>query len=201
MLFHLFCAALLIGSDFVQPPFAFTRSRKKVGFEVDLARAIAKQLECEIEFVPQDEADLIIGGNVTTAAPYMTTSLSVLVDTKKRPQITSFADLKGKRIGVQEAGLDLTIGTMVHYPINKTLDAIVDLMEGEIDAFLKIQPAAFYLSFSAATIQIIDQVPDYPVALGFEVRDLDLQKQISDAQVDLEKSGVLQDLYNKWFPR
>src|ERR1700728_4183957 len=91
---------LLIGTYFVNPPFEFVSGQERVGFEVDLMKEIARRLDLEPEFVntqwevilhemQNNLYDCIVGGITITpdrqrllawSAPYMTTTLSLLVD-------------------------------------------------------------------------------------------------------------------------
>lgn len=197
MFLILFATALTLYGNLVDPPFAFMRKKKEVGFEVDLAREIAAKLNLELQFAK--EGDLKVGGN-ESRCPYMMAPLSVLVDIKKHPEITSFKDVKG-RIGIQGIGRDVAenLGEVIDYPKERTIDAIVDLMEGRIDAFLKIKPAALYLSFSSVSVKIIDDVPDLTYPIGFEVNQPDLEEKLIKAQAELVQEGIFETIYHKWF--
>lgn len=197
MFLIILAAALTLYGDLTDPPFAFVRKRKEVGFEVDLAKEIAARLDVELQFAK--EGDLKVGGNESTC-PYMQAPLAILVDTKKRPAMTCFADVKG-RIGIQGIGREVAqkLGEVVDYPKERTIDAIVDLTEGRIDAFLKIKPAALYLSFASATLKIIGEVPDRVYPIGFVIGDHELEQQVARVQAQLVEEGIFDRIYRKWF--
>lgn len=117
---------LRIGTYFVNPPFEYVSEGKNVGFEVDLMNEIARRLGLQPFFVNtqwelilqqmQDGLyDCIDGGITITSArqqmlawstPYMTTTLSLVLDSKRTPQIRSLAGLKEAAVGVQPATTD-----------------------------------------------------------------------------------------------
>lgn len=197
MFLILLTSVLTLSGDLVNPPFAYVRKRREVGFEIDLAREIAKKLDAELQF--GIEGDLKVGGG-TSDEPYMMAPLTVLVDTQRRPQITSFADVKGK-IGVQGFGKEIAeqLGEVINYPKERTIDAIVDLTSGKIDAFLMVKPAALYLSFSSMTVEMIDEVPGISCPLGFDIQSVELREKVKVAQKELVEEGVFDTIYRKWF--
>ena len=197
MFLLLLTSVLTLWGDFVNPPFAYIRKRKEVGFEVDLAREIAKKMGVELQFGV--EGDLKVGGNLSEI-PYMMAPLVVLVDTQRRPQVHSISDVKGK-IGIQGFGREIAeqLGEVIDYPSDRMLDAIVDLTDGKIDAFLKVKPAALYLTFSSASVKIIDEVVGSVCPLGFEISNQELQQKVVSAQKELVAEGTFDVIYRKWF--
>ncbi|MCH9608783.1 MAG: L-cystine-binding protein FliY [Chlamydiales bacterium] len=194
------CTTLVVGGDLVDPPFAFMKKRKEVGFEVDLVREIAKKLDREVRFVKKEEAcDLKLGG-CESRFSYMTSPLSLLVDTSRHPETTSWKDVNG-RIGVQGFGKEIAekMGEVVVYRDDRTIDAIVDLMQGRIDAFLKLKPAAIYLKFSAPSLKIVGEVPQSGVQIGFGIEDEELGAAVAIAQKELVEEGTFEVIYHKWF--
>jgi ABC-type amino acid transport substrate-binding protein len=167
---------LRIGTYFVNPPFEYIFRRKKVGFEVDLIREIARRLRLEPLFVNtqweiilqqmQDgRYDCIIGGITITPArqatlawsdPYMTTTLSLVINSTKTPQIRSLADLKEAEVGVQAATTDYDVAIAMQrrgkiakvkvYPFDQIADAMTDLAAGRITAVMKVYPVAAWLA-------------------------------------------------------
>ena len=108
---------LRIGTYFVNPPFEYLSEGKNVGFEVDLMNEIARRLGLQPFFVNtqwelilqqmQDGLyDCIDSGITITSArqqmlawstPYMTTTLSLVLDSKRTSQIRSPRRLEGSR--------------------------------------------------------------------------------------------------------
>jgi hypothetical protein len=117
---------LRIGTYFVNPPFEYLSKGKRIGFEVDLINEVARRLDLRPLFVnthwevilqqTQDgHYDCIVGGITITparqrtllwSAPYVTTTLSLVVDSARTPQIRNLTDLKEATLGVQAATTD-----------------------------------------------------------------------------------------------
>jgi len=118
--------ALRVGTYFVNPPFEFLSNGERVGFEVDLIGEVSRRLELRPYFVnthwqvilrqmQAGDYDCIVGGITITparrqilrwSAPYMTTTLSLVVDSVRTPGIHKLADLARGTVGVQAATTD-----------------------------------------------------------------------------------------------
>jgi ABC-type amino acid transport substrate-binding protein len=163
---------LLIGTYFVNPPFEFIANGKRVGLEVDLMGAIARGLNLLAEFINtrwetivremgENRYDCIVGGITITpdrqrllawSVPYMTTTLSPVVDGRRSPAAMTLADLQHATVGVQAATTDYDvaigmpragqIGKVSVYPFSRIGDAITDLTAGRIGAVMKVYPVA-----------------------------------------------------------
>jgi len=120
---------LRIGTYFVNPPFEYVSNGQRIGFEVDLMNEIARRLSLQPVFVDTEwetilqemqngKYDCIVGGITITperrrmlawSTPYMTTTLSLVVDSRRSPQIRSMADFRTASVGVQAATTDYDI--------------------------------------------------------------------------------------------
>ena len=221
---------LRIGTYFVNPPFEYVSRGKKVGFEVDLMRKIAHRLHLEPLFVNtrwevilqqmQDGLyDCIIGGITITPArqetlawsdPYMTTTLSLVINRFKTPQIRSLADLKGAEVGVQAATTDYDvaiamqqrgqIGKVKVYPFDRIADAMTDLAAGRITAVMKVYPVAGWLARRTPGLRIVAQVPDdpQPLGIGFNKNNPELMAAVNGALSGMKKDGAYAPLAHKW---
>ena len=121
--------ALRIGTYFVNPPFEFVAKGEKVGFEVDLMDEVASRLSLRPVYVNttwekilqqmQDKQyDCIVGGITITperarslawSTPYMTTTLSLVVDSANSPGIHGIADMRQASVGLQAATTDYDV--------------------------------------------------------------------------------------------
>ena len=185
---------LRIGTYFVNPPFEYVTKDGKVGFEVDLMKEIASRLGLKPVFVNtrwetilqelQDgRYDCIVGGITITpkreqllawSSPYLTTTLSLMVNRSRTPAVRSLADLKTASVGVQAATTDYDativmqkrgeIGSIKVYPFNRIEQAITDLEAGRITAVMKVTPVAAWLVSKSPDLRIIAQVPNDPTA-------------------------------------
>ena len=108
--------------------------------------------------------------------PYMTTTLSVVVNSAKTPQISSLADLKEATVGVQAATTDYDAALAMRrrgeikgvgvYPFDRIGDAMTDLIAGRITAVMKVYPVAAWLARHSPDLRIVAQVPNDPQPLG-----------------------------------
>jgi ABC-type amino acid transport substrate-binding protein len=163
---------LRTGTYLVNPPFEFVSKGKNVGFEVDLLNEVASRLSLKPVFVNttweailrelQDgKYDCIVGGITITpeqsrslawSTPYMTTTLSLVVDSANSPDIHGIADLKEASVGLQAATTDYDvavamrkrgkIGSIKVYAFDHIDEAMVDLAAGRITAVMKVFPVA-----------------------------------------------------------
>ena len=165
---------LRVGTYFVNPPFEFISRGTRVGFELDLMEAIARRLDLRAEFLDtrwesifremqESRYDCIVGGITITpdrqrmlawSVPYMTTTLSLVVDSRRSPAAMTLADLKKATVGVQAATTDYDaavamqragqIGGVRVYPFSRIANAISDLTAGRIGAVMKVCPVAVW---------------------------------------------------------
>ena len=204
---------LRIGTYFANPPFEYVASGKNIGFEVDLMNEIARRLHLRSVFVnTQREVilqqmrdgryDCIVGGITITAArqqtlawsdPYMTTTLSLIVNSAKTPQIHGLAGMKEATVGVQAATTDYDVAIKLQergtikgikvYPFDRIADAITDLSAGRITAVMKVYPVAAWLARRTPGLRIVGQIPDdpQPLGIGFNKDNLGLVSAVNAA--------------------
>ena len=221
---------LRIGTYFVNPPFEFIDKTERVGFEVDLMNEVAARLSLKPMFVNttwekilqemQDgRYDCIVGGiTITTerkrtlawSTPYMTTTLSLVVDSARSPNIRGIADLKKASVGLQVATTDYDvalamlkkgeIGSIKVYAFDHIDDAMVDLAAGRITAVMKVFPVAAYLARQTPGLRIVAQVPNDPQPLGIGLaRDNPgLLAAVDRALADMARDGTYARIAKKW---
>ncbi|GAA0777336.1 amino acid ABC transporter substrate-binding protein [Castellaniella ginsengisoli] len=149
---------LRIGTEGTYAPFSYhdTKDNQLVGFDVDIARAIAKQLGVKAEFVEGKWDGLIAGLDVNRydvvinqvgisperqakfdfSKPYISSAAALIVR-EDNDTIHSFADLKGKRSAntitsnfgklAQRSGAEVV-------PVQGFNDSIALLTSGRVDA-------------------------------------------------------------------
>lgn len=221
---------LRIGTYFVNPPFEFISGGKRTGFEFDLMREIARRLGLRPQFVDtrwevilremqHNRYDCIIGGITVTpararllawSAPYMTTTLSLVVDAARAPAAMTLADLRRATVGVQAATTDYDaaiamqragkIGRVKVYPFARIADAMTDLMAGRVDAVMKVYPVAAWFVRETPGLRLLAQVPDdpQPLAIGFSRSNADLVAAVNRALAGMRRNGSYQALAQRW---
>ena len=138
-----------------------------VGSDVELAKAIAKELGVEVEFSPMSfdnvlasldsgKADLAISGVSKTeersqvydfSIPYYTSKNKVIVRKSELTNYQSVKDLAQKKVGAQKGSIQETLAketlqdsSLVSLPKNGNL--ITDLKSGQLDAVILKEPVA-----------------------------------------------------------
>jgi ABC-type amino acid transport substrate-binding protein len=221
---------LRIGTYFVNPPFEFVAKGEKVGFEIDLMNEVASRLSLRPVFVNTTwEAilqqmrdahyDCIVGGITITperarslawSTPYMTTTLSLVVDSANSPGIHGIADMKEASVGLQAATTDYDvavamqkkgeIGSIKVYAFDQIDDAMVDLVAGRITAVMKVFPAAAWLARQVPGLRIAAQVPDdpQPLGIGFGKDNPGLLAAVNGALAEMARDGSYARIARKW---
>ena len=193
-----------------------------MGFEIDLMEAIARRFHLRAEFVNtrwetmlremrENRCDGIVGGITITpdrqrmlawSVPYMTTTLSLVVDHGRSPGATTLADLKNATVGVQAATTDYDvavameragrIGGVKVYPFSRIADAITDLTAGRIGAVMKVYPVAVWFVRQTPGLHILAQVPDapQPLGIGFNRDNPGLVAAVDDALAEMLPSPL-----------
>lgn len=217
-------------SSATYPPFeSLDANNQIVGFDIDLAKALCKQMQAECTFTNQafdslipalkfKKYDAVISGmditperskQVAFSAPYYANSAVVIA---KKGAFSSFAQLKGKRIGM-ENGTTHQKYLQDKHPEVKTVaynsyqNAIIDLKNGRLDGvfgdtavvneWLKTNP-----QLGTATDKVTD--PQYfGTGLGIAVRpdNIALLKKLNDALEAIKADGTYQKINDQWFPQ
>jgi ABC-type amino acid transport substrate-binding protein len=221
---------LSIGTYFVNPPFEYVSGGQRIGFEVDLVNEIAARLSLAALFVDTEwetilqqmqagQYDCIVGGITITperqrllawSTPYMTTTLSLVVDGRRSPNMRRMADFRNASVGVQAATTDYDIairmqrkgeiGSVKVYPFARIQDAMVDLAAGRITAVMKVYPVAAWLARQTPGLVIAAQVPDdpQPLGIGFRHDQPELLAAVNRTLTDLQRDGSYARLAQKW---
>ena len=180
---------IVVGLDYSFPPMGFKDEKNEiVGFDIDLAKEVAKRLGREVEFKAIDwnskEAELKSGRvdilwnglditdkrkeNMLFSEPYMDNRQIVFVAKNGKVAVAGEADLAGKTIGTQSGG------TTEEYFENKPelkasmkevkyypdyINAFMDLENGRLDAVVGDEIIGrYYISKHPDEIQAIDTV-------------------------------------------
>jgi ABC-type amino acid transport substrate-binding protein len=221
---------LRIGTYFVNPPFEYVAKGVDVGFEVDLMKNIARRLGLKAVFVDTrwekilqemqgGRYDCIVGGITITperervlawSVPYITTTLSLVVNAARTPAIRSLTDLKHASVGVQAATTDYDaalvmqqrgeIGSIKVYPFDRIEQAMRDLEAGRITAVMKVAPVTAWLAAKNPDLRIVAQVPDdpQPLGIGLSKSRPALLAAVNGVLAAMKRDGSLNQLKKKW---
>lgn len=163
---------VIMGTNAEFPPFEYRNDKGEVeGFDVAMAQEIAKELGVELQIqdmafdsllnaLASGKIDFVAAGmtvkpdrlkNADFSIPYYKATQSIIIK-KDNDSIKSLADLKGKKIGVQQGttgdfmATDDIEDTKVSR-FKKAIDAVMDLKNGKVDAVIvDSNPAKIFVS-------------------------------------------------------
>jgi len=214
--------ATLSGSE----PLAYQdpASRQYIGFDVDTCSALAKRLGVQLEHRPISvEAripELSLGRvDVVAAAMGYTKEraeqiafsdihyqipLKVMVSSKSG--IKNFAELSGKKVSANKGSTPelytrskIPAAEVVTYQDSPT--AFLALQQGKVQGFAVAQAAgARFVEGSDGKFVFLDESLAYePTGLGVKKGEPELLAAVNNALKDMESSGELEAMWNKWF--
>jgi polar amino acid transport system substrate-binding protein len=192
-----------------------------VGFEVDLADALARRLGVRAEFVQNDwsmlvpslergDFDLAMNGIEVTEArrgrvafsrPYYVFS-EMLVVRRGEPGAATLADLSGRRVGTLEASLALELLDAV-----PGLDVVryegveepyLDLEQRRLDAVLLDNIIAARYGLPRPTLAEAGTFGEGTYAIAFRPTDVSLLAAVDGALAGLRESGELREILERW---
>jgi polar amino acid transport system substrate-binding protein len=219
---------LVIGVDDTYPPMEYRdEDNNLVGFDVDLANALAEKLGMEIEWVSMawdgifqgldaDRYDCIISSvSMTTArleefeftAPYLANG-QVIVVAPGNESIETSADLAGKKVGYQSATTaddavqkhleSYNFETFGYEEIIQTFSA---LDAGRIDCIVVDYAVAidYATKFPEKYVISSAQLTNEPIAICIKKGNTDLLDRMQAALDELKDEGTLKTISETWF--
>lgn len=214
---------LLIGSDTKYPPFEYMEGGKPVGFDVDIADAIAGKMKLELKVISAPWTDLIkqLKSNrfdvivsamtitperkteINFSDPYIDADQSICV--AKGSSIRSAADLSGKVVGVQRDSTgqftaERTKGIKEIKKYDSILQAFTNLAAGGVDAVINDYPVNAYTSEKTGKTEVVAIIKtNEKYGIGVKKSNTELLKKINQALIDLKSDGTYDTIYKKWF--
>ena len=218
---------LRVGTEPTFAPFEFQKEGSKDydGFDMDLARAIGKQIGAKVEIVNMgfdalipalnaNNIDLIAAGMsitderkkaITFSEPYYTSGLIIMVN-KDNKEVKSEKDLEGKRIAVQigttgEKKARSIKGAKVT-AFNTNTEAAMELKNKGVDAVINDSPVVgYYLAQggnkTAMTVGEVMEAEQYGLAV--KKGNDKLAADVNKALAELKKNGEYDKIYKTWF--
>jgi len=218
---------LKVGTEPTFAPFEFQKEGSKEfdGFDMDLIRAIGKQLNMKVEIlnmgfdalIPAINAgniDLAIAGMSITpdrqkavdmSDPYYVSGLVVVVG-KDNAAVKSVNDLNNKGIAVQigttgaERAAKVPGAKVKNF--NTNAEVFLELKNKGVEAVIIDKPVAEYFLATGGGKDYAKIVGDTMEAESYGIslkKNSPLTKEINKALLDLKKNGEYDKLYTKWF--
>jgi polar amino acid transport system substrate-binding protein len=212
-----------VATDATFPPFEYSENGKRMGFDIELIEAIAKQLNKTVEWIEIDFKGLVPGllanrFDVAASAIYITDERRKVVDftdpyypgglvimvKRGDDRIKGPDDLNGKKVSVQVGTKSVNFlkekfpsAERIEVEKNQEMFQLVEI--GRADAAVTGKPAAKVYAKVRGTLEVLDQpltVEEY----GFALRksDADLVKQFNEALKKLKAEGTYDKLVSKY---
>ena len=220
---------LRVGLDAGYMPFEMTNKQGKiVGFDVDVARQMAKSMGVELEIVNTawdgiipalvtDKFDIIMSGMTLTsqrnlqinfANPYIVIGQSVLLRNGLEGEIKSYKDLNNPKYTVVSK-----LGTTGDLAAKRYLskaklrlfetesEGAIEVVNGKADAFIYDLPFnAVYSSQNPGKLVHLDTPFTYePLAWGVRKGDPDFVNWLNNFLTQIQGDGTYDKIYAKWF--
>lgn len=218
---------LVVGLDATFAPMGFRGENGEiVGFDIDLAKEVAKRWGVEVEFKPCEwdgiifdlnsgNIDMVWNGmtmteerikQVTFSEPYFTDGQ--LIFSRKGEEVKKVAELEGKVVGLQ-------LGSSADYAVQKSdifskikevkkyatnVEALMDLEAGRTDAVVVDTVAGKYYNSKRATLTYSDEsltTEYYGVAM--RKKDKALAEKLNATLDEMRADGTFDKISEKWF--
>lgn len=218
---------LKVGAEATFPPFEFQDEKTKeyVGFDIELAKAVGKQMGYQVEIqnmgfdglipaLQTGSIDMIASAmsitderaqKVNFSQPYYKSGLSIVVR-KDNNSINGFKDLEGKKIAVQigttSAKEAQKIKNAQVREFNSNSEAYMELVNGGADAVVNDLPVnQYYLAQTggkdAKLVGEVANAEEYGLAVAKNNKEL--ADKVNKALDELKKNGEYDKIYKKWF--
>lgn len=203
------------------PPFEYLEGEEIVGADVDMAKAIAEKLGCELEITNIDfdaaltgaatgKYDMAVAGvtanddrrqNMNFSVDYFTASQSIIVMADS--EIKAAADLEGKTVSCQEGTTGEQYLLDNNYAIQsfKTgSEAVTALTTGKVDAVVIDNAVALALSAEQGgkTIVLDEALTKEAYAIALEKGNDELTEKINGALEEIKADGTLAKIFEKY---
>ena len=218
---------LRVGSEAAFAPFEFQdeKSKEYTGFDMDLIRALGKQMGYEVQIqnmgfdglIPALEAgniDVAISAMTITperskkvnfSKPYYKSGLTMVVKSDNTA-IKSFKDLEGKNIAVQlgTTGADEAkkVKDAKIREFNSAPEAFMELKAGGVDAVVNDKPVNDYYITKAGgkdAKTVGEPLTSEEYGIATAQKNKELAENLSKALDELKKNGEYDKIYVKWF--
>ena len=221
---------LRVGMEPGYMPFEMTNKRGDiVGFDVDMAKRMAKAMGVKLELVSTawdgiipalitKKFDIIMSGMTLTqernlkisfASPYIVIGQSILIDKKLAGEIKSYKDLNNKKYEVAsklgttgEQATKRMIPKATYISFETEQEGVMDLLNGKIDAFVYDLPfnAIAFAEKGQKKLILLDEPFTYePLAWAVNKGNADFRNWLDNFLVQVKNDGTYDKIYKKWF--
>ncbi|MCK9175091.1 MAG: transporter substrate-binding domain-containing protein [Desulforhopalus sp.] len=221
---------LRVGTASGYMPFEMKDTKGEIiGFDMDIAKSMAKAMDVKLKVVNiefdgliagllTDKFDIIIAGMTLTSKrnlrfnfpdPYIWIGQSALINKKNADTIKSYLDLNDSKYTVAS-----TIGTTGEFTARKLLknakyvayetqqEGVMEVMNGKVDAFCYDMPynaVAIQKMGGDKLVHLDKQVTKEPVSFAIRRDDPNFLNWCNNFVLVIKNDGVYDKIYKKWF--
>lgn len=217
---------ITIGIDDTLPPMEYRNDKNElVGFDIDFANALAKELGVKVKFVPS-AWDGIIPGLDAKRFDIILSSMNVTDERRKKVdfveyfgvgqilavkagnplKIQSIDDLKGKMVGVQlgstgETAVNSLNGIKEVKKYDLTTDVFNDMGLGRVNAAVVGEMIGrYYMTTKPGSFEVVGNAFNVqPMGIAVRKGDTELKNALEKAVQTVEDNGTLSKISEKWF--
>lgn len=218
---------LKVATEANDPPYRYVSEKNQItGFEIDLVKAVAKEMGVSVEFkdmkfsqlldsVSKKDVDLAIGTltvnekrkeKVDFSDVYAHRNAYTVVVPKKGNSIRSEKDLKGKTVAVKKSSTFETrakeMGFGKAVPLDHYEDIYKAVADGKAEAGISDEQAANYylLHGGSEKLTVVGTLPggnNFAIAIAKD--NGKLKDEVNKALKKIMENGTYDELTNKWF--
>lgn len=207
------------------PPFNFKDNDQLSGFEIELGRALANELDVNASFIVTDATDLIMGvesgkydialnqisatpelkGRLDFSAPYSYSSAQLIVRKEEKRPLTTLDALKGHTLGFVQGSQFAEQARVIEgvdlrgYP--DTHQPIKDMADDQIDAVISDRLLVPY-AVRDSKLPVTEGATVGPVlnlAIPFQKGNPAFHSALDSALQRIKNDGRLSAMSEKWF--
>lgn len=221
---------LRVGMEPGYMPFELTNQKGEIiGFDVDMAKRMAKAMKVELELVSTawdgiipalltDKFDILMSGMTLTqernltvnfAQPYILIGQSVLLKKELAEEVESYRDLNDPKYTVAsklgttgEQATKRMISRAKYISYETEQEGVMELVNGKIDAFIYDLPfnAIAVAQKGAGKIVHLDEpFTKEPLAWAIRKDDPNFLNWLNNFMNQIKYDGVYEKIYDKWF--
>ncbi len=222
--------SLRVGMEPGYMPFELTSKKGKIiGFDVDIARRIAKAMGVKLELVSTawdgiipalmtKKYDMIMSGMTLTqernmtinfAHPYVIIGQTILLNKKFAGEVSSYKDLNnekytvGSKLGTTgEQATKRLIPKAKYISYETEQEGVLEVVNGKIDAFIYDLPfnsIAFSERGAGKIVHLDKPFTSEPIAWAVRKGDHDFLNWLNNFLNQIKIDGTYEKIYKKWF--
>jgi len=221
---------LRVGMEPGYMPFELTNKKGEIiGFDVDMAKRMAKAMNVELELVSTawdgiipalltDKFDILMSGmtltqernlSVNFAQPYILIGQTILLKKELAGEVKSYKDLNDPKYRVAsklgttgEQATKRMIPNAKYNSYETEQEGVMELVNGKVDAFIYDLPfnaIAVGEKGQGKIVHLDEPFTKEPLAWAIRKGDVDFLNWLNNFMAQIKYDGVYDKIYQKWF--